>query len=226
MRYQNIRKGIFKKRENRFIALIEIDGKIEKCHVKNTGRCKELLVFNVEVFVEENFSEKRKTRFSLISVIKNNKLINMDSQAPNKAVSEWIKSGGLFNGVNLLKSEVKFQNSRFDFYAEKDNSHIFIEVKGVTLEENKIVRFPDAPTKRGVKHIFELCDAVKQGYNSYIIFVIQMSDVLWFEPNYQTHSEFGEALKYAENQGVIILAYSCKVGSDFMEIDKKVKIKL
>ncbi len=226
MRYQNIRKGIFKKRENRFIALVEIDGKIEKCHVKNTGRCKELLVFNAEVFVEENFSEKRKTRFSLISVIKNNKLINMDSQAPNKAVSEWIESGGLFDGVNLLKSEVKFQNSRFDFYAEKDNSRIFIEVKGVTLEENKIVRFPDAPTKRGVKHIFELCDAVKQGYNSYIIFVIQMSDVLWFEPNYQTHSEFGKALKYAENQGVIILAYSCKVGSDFMEIDKKIKIKL
>ncbi len=226
MIYHNIKKGIFKERENRFIALIEIDGKVERCHVKNTGRCKELLVFNAEVFVEENFSEKRKTKFSLISVIKNNIIINIDSQAPNKAVSEWLKENGLFNDITLLKSEVRFKNSRFDFYVERGDIKSFIEVKGVTLEENRIARFPDAPTKRGVKHIYELCQAIEEGHKAYIIFIIQMKNILWFEPNYVTDPEFGKALKYAEKQGVNILAYDCDIGFNFMTINKKVKIKL
>lgn len=226
MKYYNIKKGIFKKRENRFIAYIEIDGKIEKCHVKNTGRCKELLVDNATVFVEENFSENRKTKFSLISVIKNDLLINMDSQSPNKAVLEWLKKGCLFNDLTFLKSEVKFRNSRFDFYVERNNNKIFIEVKGVTLEENGIVKFPDAPTQRGIKHIFELCEAVQEGYEAYIIFVIQMKGAIWFEPNYKTHPEFGSALKMAQERGVNILAYDCNVGIDFIDIDKKIDIRL
>ena len=226
MKYYNIKKGIFKKRENRFIAYIEIDGKIEKCHVKNTGRCKELLVDNATVFVEENFSENRKTKFSLISVIKNDLLINMDSQSPNKAVLEWLKTGCLFNDLTFLKSEVKFRNSRFDFYVERNNNKIFIEVKGVTLEENGIVKFPDAPTQRGIKHIFELCEAVQEGYEAYIIFVIQMKGAIWFEPNYKTHPEFGSALKMAQERGVNILAYDCNVGIDFIDIDKKIDIRL
>lgn len=226
MKYYNIKQGIFKKRENRFIAYVEINGKIEKCHVKNTGRCKELLVKNVVVFVEENFSQKRKTRFSLISVVKNGIIINMDSQAPNKVIYEWLKSGGLFSDITFLRSEVKFQNSRFDFYVERSEKKVFIEVKGVTLEENGIVRFPDAPTKRGIKHIYELCEALKKGYDSYIIFVVQMNDVLWFEPNYKTHPEFGEALKTAQKQGVNIIVVNCNVGIDFIIVDKQVEIKL
>lgn len=226
MKYYNIKNGIFKKRENRFIAYIEINGKTEKCHVKNTGRCKELLVDNATVFVEENFSENRKTKFSLISVIKNNLFINMDSQAPNKVVFEWLKKGCLFNDLTFLKSEVKFRNSRFDFYAERNDKKIFIEVKGVTLEENGIVKFPDAPTQRGIKHIFELCEAVKEGYEAYIIFVVQMKGAIWFEPNYKTHPEFGEALKIAQEHGVNILAFDCNVGIDFIDIDKKIDIRL
>jgi len=226
MRYYNIKKGIFKKRENRFVAYVEINGKTEKCHVKNTGRCKELLVDNAVVFVEESFSQNRKTKFSLVSVIKNNLLINMDSQAPNKVVYEWLKNGGLFDDLTFLKSEVKFKSSRFDFYAERNDKKIFIEAKGVTLEEDGVVRFPDAPTQRGVKHIFELCEAVKQGYEAYIIFVVQMKGAVWFEPNYKTHPEFGAALKMAHEQGVNIFAFDCNVGFDFMYIDEKIEVRL
>ncbi len=225
MKYHNIKKGIFKKRENRFIAYVEIDGKIQMCHVKNTGRCKELLVYDAVVFVQESFDMKRKTKFSLISVIKNGRLINMDSQAPNKAAAEWI-DGGLFDDVLLLKSERKFNNSRFDFYVERKCEKAFIEVKGVTLEENGIVRFPDAPTQRGVKHINELCEAVKAGFAAYIIFIVQMENVKWFEPNYHTHREFGEALKQAQEKGVNILAFECSVGDDFMCVGEKVDVRL
>lgn len=226
MKYYNIKKGIFKKRENRFIAYIEINGKIEKCHVKNTGRCKELLVDNAVVFVEENFSEKRKTKFSLTSVIKNDLLVNMDSQAPNKAVYEWLKNGGLFDNLTFLKSEVKFKNSRFDFYAEINDKKIFIEVKGVTLEENGIVKFPDAPTQRGIKHILGLCEAVQEGYEAYIIFVVQMKHAKWFEPNYKTHPEFGATLKTAREHGVNILAFDCDVGIDFININQNIEVRL
>ena len=224
MKYNNILKGKFISRPNRFIAHIEVNGKIEICHVKNTGRCKELLVPNATVFVQENNNEKRKTKFSLIGVIKEDKMINMDSQVTNKVVHEWISNGNLFDEVTLIKPEVKYNNSRFDFYVETKNQKAFIEVKGVTLENQGIVKFPDAPTERGVKHIKELCDCLKEGYDAYIIFVIQMKNVLHFEPNREMHKEFAEALKEAKNYGVNILAVDCEVEADSIKIRDYVKV--
>lgn len=224
MKYNNILKGKFISRPNRFIAHIEVNGKIEICHVKNTGRCKELLVPNATVFVQENNNEKRKTKFSLIGVIKEDKMINMDSQVTNKVVHEWILNGNLFDEVTLIKPEAKYNNSRFDFYVETKNQKAFIEVKGVTLENQGIVKFPDAPTERGVKHIKELCDCLKEGYDAYIIFVIQMKNVLHFEPNIEMHKEFAEALKEAKNYGVNILAVDCEVEADSIKIRDYVKV--
>lgn len=226
MKYDGILLGIFKSRPNRFIANIEVNEKIEVCHVKNTGRCKELLIDGAKVFVQKSNNPNRKTGFSLISVIKENRLINMDSQVPNKVVHEWILKGGLFNNVTLIKPESKYKNSRFDFYIEADNKKIFIEVKGVTLEDNGVVKFPDAPTERGVKHIKELCDCISEGYEAYVIFVIQMKDILYFEPNSETHKEFAEVLKYAEKNGVKILAVDCDVTEDTIEIRNFVDVRL
>jgi sugar fermentation stimulation protein A len=224
MKYDNILKGKFISRPNRFIAHIEINGKIEVCHVKNTGRCKELLIPSVTVFVQENNNPKRKTKFSLISVIKENRIINMDSQVPNKIVYEWILNGNLLKDITLIKPETKYNNSRFDFYVETKNRKIFIEVKGVTLENQGVVKFPDAPTKRGIKHVKELCDCVKEGYDAYIIFVVQMKDVLHFEPNVETHKEFSEVLKEAKKQGLHILAVDCEVKEDSINIRDYVKV--
>ena len=226
MKYENILKGKFISRPNRFIAHIEINGKIEICHVKNTGRCKELLTPSATVFVQENNNPKRKTRFSLISVIKGNRMINMDSQVPNKIVHEWILKGNLFTDVTLIKPESKYKKSRFDFYVETKNKKAFVEVKGVTLEEQGVVKFPDAPTERGVKHIRELCDCIKEGYDAYIIFVIQMKDVLHFEPNIETHKEFAEVLKEAKKQGVHIIAVDCEVSENSIDILDYVKVIL
>jgi len=224
MKYDNILKGKFISRPNRFIAHIEINGKVEICHVKNTGRCKELLIPNARVFVQENNNPKRKTKFSLISVIKENKLINMDSQVPNKIVHEWISDGSLITDITLIKPESKYKSSRFDFYIETENRKAFIEVKGVTLENQGVVKFPDAPTERGVKHVKELCECVKEGYDAYIIFVVQMKNVLHFEPNVETHKEFAEALKEAKKQGVNILAVDCEVKEDGIKIMDYVKV--
>lgn len=224
MKYNNILKGKFISRPNRFIAHIEVNGKIEICHVKNTGRCKELLVPNATVFVQENNNEKRKTKFSLIGVIKEDKMINMDSQVTNKVVHEWISNGNLFDEITLIKPEVKYNNSRFDFYVETKNKKAFIEVKGVTLEEDGVVRFPDAPTERGVKHVNELCECIQDGYDAYILFVIQMKDVLYFEPNVKMHKEFAEALKKAKECGVNILAVDCEVTEDSINISDYVKV--
>lgn len=224
MKYNNILKGKFISRPNRFIAHIEINNKIEICHVKNTGRCKELLIPNAEVFVQKNDNPKRKTKFSLIGVKKNNRMINMDSQVTNKVVHEWISKGCLFKDIIKIKPESKYNNSRFDFFIETKNEKAFIEVKGVTLESEGIVRFPDAPTERGVKHIRELCDSIKDGYEAYVIFVIQMKDVLHFEPNAETHKEFAEALREAEKCGVHILALDCEVTEDSIDIRDYVKV--
>ncbi|MDR3596945.1 DNA/RNA nuclease SfsA [Clostridium sp.] len=224
MKYNNILEGKFIERPNRFIAHIEINGKIEICHVKNTGRCKELLIPNAQVFVQKNDNPKRKTKFSLIGVIKENRMINMDSQVTNKVVHEWILKGDLFKDVIRIKPEAKYNNSRFDFYIETGNEKAFIEVKGVTLESEGIVKFPDAPTERGVKHIKELCDSIKEGYEAYVIFVIQMKDVLHFEPNVETHKEFAEALKEAKKCGVHILALDCEVTEDSIDIRNYVKV--
>ncbi|AWK50746.1 DNA/RNA nuclease SfsA [Clostridium beijerinckii] len=224
MKYDNIKKGKFILRPNRFIAHIEIDGKVEICHVKNTGRCKELLIPNTRVFVQENNNPKRKTKFSLISVIKQEKLINIDSQVPNKIVHEWISDGNLIKDITLIKPESKYKSSRFDFYIETEKRKAFIEVKGVTLENQGVVKFPDAPTERGVKHVKELCECVKEGYDAYIIFVVQMKNVLHFEPNVETHKEFADALKEAKKQGVNILAVDCEVKEDSIKIMDYVEV--
>lgn len=226
MRYKNIVKGEFISRPNRFIANVKIDGEIYKCHVKNTGRCRELLVPGCEVWLEHCKSENRKTEYSLITVNKNGELINMDSQAPNNAAEEWIKGGGLIPDIQLLKREQKWGDSRFDFYFETENEKAYAEVKGVTLEENGVVMFPDAPTERGVKHVKELCRLKEEGFGAYLIFVIQMKDVKYFTPNIKTHKEFAEALCQAEKAGVSIVAADCFVTPDTMEIRDRVKVIL
>ncbi|NRY61448.1 DNA/RNA nuclease SfsA [Clostridium beijerinckii] len=226
MKYNNILKGKFISRPNRFIAYVEIDGNEEVCHVKNTGRCRELLTPNATVFIQKNNNPKRKTKFSLIGVIKGDRMINMDSQVTNKVVHEWILKGNLLKDVTLIKPESKYENSRFDFYVETKHQKIFIEVKGVTLENGGIVKFPDAPTERGVRHLRELVDCVKEGYDAYVIFVIQMKDVVHFEPNVETHKEFGDTLKYAKENGVNIVAVDCLVDEDSIDIRDYVDVIL
>lgn len=226
MKYDNILQGKFICRPNRFIAQVEIDGKIEICHVKNTGRCRELLTTDAKVFVQKCNNPKRKTKFSLISVIKGKKMINMDSQVPNKIVYEWISKGNLFKDATLIKPESKYNNSRFDFYIETKDKKAFVEVKGVTLENEGIVSFPDAPTERGIKHVKELCDCINDGYDAYVIFVIQMNDVLYFQPNMETHKEFGDALRAAKKAGVNIVAVDCEVTENTINIKDYVNVKL
>ena len=226
MRYDNIHKGTFLSRPNRFIANVEIDGKAEVCHVKNTGRCKELLVEGCTVWLEHSDSESRKTAFDLVAVEKGDRLINMDSQAPNKAVGEWLREKMPFGEGFSVYPEKKYGNSRFDFYLESQDRKIFMEVKGCTLEKDSVVLFPDAPTLRGVKHIEELSHCIDEGYEAYIMILVQMSNVKYFTPNYDTHSEFGEALEKASKKGVKILCYDCNVTPDSMTVGKPVKVKL
>lgn len=226
MKYDHMMKAIFKERLNRFIAKIEVDGEEVLAHVKNTGRCKELLVPNASVYVSFSNSETRKTKYDLIGVVKGERLINMDSQAPNKVVQEWLKTGGYFPDLKLIKPEKTYGKSRFDFYIEKSSQKAFIEVKGATLEEDGVVRFPDAPTERGVKHIYELIDCMEEGYEAYIIFVIQMKGVLYFTPNDVTHKAFGDALRKAEAKGVQILALDCHVTADSLELADFVEVRL
>lgn len=226
MIYENIKKAKFINRPNRFIANIEINGKMELCHVKNTGRCRELLTENAIVFVQEFESSNRKTKYDLISVYKGDRLINIDSQVPNKVFHEWLLKGNLFKNINIIKTEQKFKNSRFDFYIEADNKKIFIEVKGVTLENNGIVMFPDAPTERGLKHVNELISCVEEGYEAYIVFIIQMKDVLYLTPNIITHKEFGKTLKTASEKGVNLLAIDCEVTENSINACNHVDIKL
>ena len=226
MKYERIEKGYFLERPNRFIAEVEIRGKKEIVHVKNTGRCAELLVSGATVYVQRSDNPERKTKWDLICVKKGNRLINMDSQIPNKAVKEWIEAGNLCENPTMLRQEVTYGNSRFDLYAEEEERKIFIEVKGVTLEEDGVVKFPDAPTERGVKHVEELCKAVRDGYEAYIFFVVQMKNVKYFTPNTRTHPEFGEALQKAREQGVHIVAYDCEVKKDEIKIRKEVPVLL
>lgn len=212
-----MKKAIFVERPNRFIAYARLGDEVVKCHVKNTGRCKELLIPEVsEVFlVDHGEGTNRKTRYSLVKVNKNGRLINMDSQAPNQVAYEWLDSKTLYDDITYIKREQKYGNSRFDIYYERgEGIKGFMEVKGVTLEENNVARFPDAPTERGVKHIYELIEAKKAGYEANILFVIQMKNIDHFEPNYKTHPEFGEALKVAKEAGVNIMAIDCYVTED------------
>lgn len=226
MNYKNIRPAKFISRPNRFIANIEIDGKREICHVKNTGRCKEFLIDGADIFVEEFDTNKRKTKYDLIAVYKGSKLINMDSQVTNKVVFEWISSGNLFKNITYIKNEQKYKNSRFDLYVEAEGRKIYIEVKGATLEENGIVMFPDAPTDRGVKHLKELAECLDDGFEAYVIFVIQMKDVKGFKPNDVTHKAFADTLRQVKEKGVRILAYDCDVTETSIILNKEVPLLL
>lgn len=225
MKYPNIEKAIFLSRPNRFIANIKINKEEVVCHVKNTGRCKELLVPGATIWVEKATTPNRKTPYDLIAVQKGDLLINMDSQVTNKAVEEWLKKGCL-KKYDIVKRETTYGNSRFDFYMESKTEKAFLEVKGVTLEKDGVVSFPDAPTERGLKHVDELIECQKQGYMTYIFFCIQMSPVKYFRPNWATMPEFGEALKRAQAAGVTLLAYDCTVTPDSIAIKDKVKIDL
>lgn len=226
MKYKNTVRAEFCDRPNRFIAHVKINGVMETVHVKNTGRCRELLVPGYPVILEKSDNPARKTSYDLISVFKEGRWINMDSQAPNEAAAEWIQGGGLFPEEVSVYRERKYGNSRFDIYVESPERKAFIEVKGVTLEENNIVRFPDAPTERGLKHVEELAECMQDGYEAYLLFVIQMKDVRKFQPNWNTHHRFGDALKAAREAGVRILAMDCMIGEDFMRIQDPVEVDL
>ncbi len=227
MKYNGIVEGKFIRRDNRFIAQVEINGNVEICHVKNTGRCRELLTEGAEVYIEPSTNPERKTKFSLVAVNKKGRLVNMDSQAPNKVVEEAIKEGWLFDNVTYCKREYTYGNSRFDFYIERGEEKAFIEVKGVTLENDNVVSFPDAPSERAVKHLDELYNAVGQGYGAYVIFVVQMSDVDYFVPNEINHKAFADKLKEVGSKGVKVLSYDCNVTRDELVLrDNKVEVRL
>ena len=226
MVYDRIRRGVFVARPNRFIAHVEVDGQVEICHVKNTGRCRELLCPGVTVILEESQNPTRKTRYDLVAVYKGERLINMDSQAPNRAVGEWLASGGLWEDVTRVKPEHTFGSSRFDFYMEAPHRHALVEVKGVTLEQNGIVMFPDAPTARGAKHLRELCEARARGYEAYVLFVIQMEECRYFTPNRATDPAFADALAAAVAAGVEVRAVTCRVTEDGMWIHAPAEVRL
>ena len=226
MKYERVTKGTFIERPNRFIAYADLLGRKETIHVKHTGRCTELLQSGVPIYVQESENTNRKTKWDLICVEKGNRLVNMDSQMPNVVVKEWVEAGNLCGEVDLIKPETSYGNSRFDLYVESEGRKIFIEVKGVTLEENGVARFPDAPSVRAVKHLEELIHAVESGYEAYVFFVVQMKGVRYFTPNMDTHPEFGEALKRAKAAGVRILAYDCQVTADSVRIEDAVPVVL
>lgn len=226
MKYKKIAEATFISRPNRFIANVELEGEIIQVHVKNTGRCRELLIPGVSVILEESDNLSRKTKYDLVCVKKNQNWINMDSQLPNKAAAEWIRAGGLFPEPVQVYTEKTYGNSRFDLYIESEKRKAFIEVKGVTLEEEGIASFPDAPTVRGIKHLNELVKCMEDGYEAYVLFVIQMKGIHAFKPNWRTHKEFGEALNHAFEKGVTILAYDCEVTEDSMNISEPVLVDL
>ena len=225
MTYENMVPGIFLKRPNRFVAHIEIDGQEEICHVKNTGRCRELLIPGVQVWCQRSANPNRKTKYDLIAVQKGRRLINMDSQAPNAAAGEWLRSGGL-GPVEDLRSETVQGDSRFDFSFTRDGRPCFLEVKGCTLERDGVCAFPDAPTVRGAKHVRGLAELARQGYGAYILIVIQMEGVEYFHPNDATDPAFGQALREAAAAGVQVIAMDCRIAPDSMTIRNPVRVEL
>lgn len=226
MKYERIERAVFLERPNRFIAYALIGGEKETIHVKNTGRCAELLIPGADIYVQKSENPQRKTKWDLIAVEKGERLINMDSQIPNLAVREWIEAGKFLPGVTLIRPETVYGSSRFDLYVEAGERKIFIEVKGVTLEEDGVCRFPDAPSERAVKHLEELMRAAKEGYETYVFFVIQMKGVRYFTPNTDTHPAFAQALRRAAASGVKVLAYDCRVESASIEIADPVEVVL
>ena len=228
MRYENIVSGRFIERPNRFIANVQINGQKEVCHVKNTGRCKELLTEGAEVYLQHFTSGSRKTAYDLIAVRKGDMLVNIDSQAPNKAVLEWLMEKHPFGEDMLPRPEKFYGDSRFDFMLESQISDrkLFLEVKGCTLEKDGIALFPDAPTERGVKHLHGLMDCIDNGYEAAVMILVQMKGVRQFSPNYDTHHEFGEAMVQAEKKGVTLLCYDSIVTPDTLVVDSPVEIRL
>lgn len=228
MKYINVIKGAFIERPNRFIAKVNIDSMEEIVHVKNTGRCKELLIKGCNVYLSVSDNPLRKTRCDLICsekmTDKGKILINLDSQAPNDVAAEWLPLSGLFSKEAIFKREYTYKKSRFDFHIADGNRKIFLEVKGVTLENDGIVSFPDAPTERGVKHLNELASAIDDGYEAYILFVIQMKGAKYFTSNDINHKEFGDTLKKVRDAGVKVIAMDCIVTPDEIYIDKEVPV--
>ena len=225
MYYANMVPGIFLARPNRFIAHVEIDGQTEIVHVKNTGRCRELLPAGAQVWCQRSDNPARKTKYDLITVRKGELLINMDSQAPNIAAEEWLLAGGL-GEIENLRRETVHGDSRFDLSFVKDGRQCFLEVKGVTLENGGVCAFPDAPTERGAKHLRGLLRAAQEGYGAYVLFVIQMSPVRYLHPHDATDPQFGQALRQAAAGGVQVLAMDCRVTEDSMEIQSSVRVEL
>ena len=237
MKYKKIVKGKFINRPNRFIANVKTGEKTTTAHVKNTGRLGELLKEGADVFLEDHVENmgSRKHRYSLVGVTKpsakEDRLVNIDSQAPNKVVKEALEDGRLLpcgvKRISYVKAEYMYGDSRLDFYVEGDGGEkLLTEVKGVTLEENGIARFPDAPTERGIRHIEELIHAVEEGYRACIVFVIQMMGVVAFSPSDAAHPQFGEALVKAASMGVEVLARDCMVDEMGMRLDEPVKVTL
>lgn len=226
MRYPNIAPAVFLSRPNRFVAQVLLGGEPATVHVKNTGRCRELLLPGATVWLTKSDNPNRKTAYDLIAVEKGDRLINMDAQAPNKVFQEWAQAGHFVPGLTLLKPECRHGDSRFDFYWETEVRRGFVEVKGVTLEENGAVYFPDAPTERGVKHLHGLTACPDEGYEAAVCFVIQMENAAFFSPNDRTHPAFGEALRKAQDAGVQILAHTCTVTPDSLTMADAVPVCL
>ena len=228
MIYNNIVCGEFVSRPNRFTANVLINGQQEICHVKNTGRCREILVEGAEVWLEQSSSPARRTKYDLVAVRKGGRLINIDSQAPNKAVAEWLEREKPFGADMELFREKTYGSSRFDIMLRSKNSDrtVYIEVKGCTLERDGTALFPDAPTERGVKHLNELIDCRRHGYEAALFILVQMSDISYFTPNYATHREFGEAMKKAHNSGVRLMCYDSTVTPESLDVRSPVEIRL
>ena len=225
MKYTNMVPGTFLARPNRFISHVEIDGNTEIVHVKNTGRCRELLPAGAKVWCQRSDNPTRKTKYDLITVRKGHRLINMDSQAPNAAAREWLLGGGL-GEIKNLRAETVHGDSRFDFSFTRNGQQCFLEVKGVTLENDGVCAFPDAPTERGAKHLRGLTEAVREGYGAYVLFVIQMADVIYLHPNDATDPNFAKALREAAASGVEVIAMDCAVTEEEMVIRKPVLVRL
>ena len=224
--YPNMVQGRFLFRPNRFIAHVEIGGREEVCHVKNTGRCRELLVPDAAVWCQKHDNPNRKTKYSLISVQKGRRCINMDSQIPNKVAFQWLAKGGLGFVPTVLQTEKFYGASRFDFYLETEDGHKgFVEVKGVTLEREDAAYFPDAPTERGTKHLRELAAAAREGYFACVLFVVQMEEIAFVAPNEETDPAFAAALRQAENEGVLVRAVGCRITPDTIEPDAEIPVK-
>lgn len=226
MIYENILPAIFVDRPNRFIAHVELNGRLEVCHVKNTGRCRELLISGCRVYVQHQPSPTRKTAYDLIAVEKGERLLNMDANAPNRIFGEYVRAGRFLRGWSVIRPETTHGDSRFDFYLESPGHRLFAEVKGVTLEDDGVMRFPDAPTERGVKHLEGLARCVQEGYEAWAVFVIQTENVRWMEPNRRTHPAFADALRQAAQAGVHLLALDCHTEPDRLEICRPVEIRL